>query len=422
MEIHAALNSPEGSSTTRTSSPQHNASKAPTTTPTASKSGKIKDTNKESGDYLNNMFSKFINFMEAQEDEEYEEYEVLHTPMFGVHVNEVPKSDAPVAPRAEAPHTDPISDAPVASATAAAPPLVTVSATAAAPTLASAPSVPASDPLPLPDASLPLPSLRPPKNWDPDPSVLSWAIKTLDTCEWSKEDRDAITNKFSPVEDFDHIFTAVPNPPDLLAAIQHPDNIERDYLFKRAESEQYLYSASEDLACGLRPLVEALSVLKGKGMDDTRLLLAQVGQSMASASCHLSRGRRELGRRFVPLETAPSLYRSKPSHLCLFGGAFIDDAVQKAADSKKVNKDLIFTPRKKKVLQPFRGSNSSPRPYYWNNWQWRGRSRFPRQQQQQQYDYSRGKFWGRGRGRKARRAHRGFGGRRQGSKSSTQAQ
>ena len=37
--------------------------------------------------------------------------------------------------------------------------------------------------LPLPDASLPLPSLRPPKNWDPDPSVLSWAVTTLDTCE-----------------------------------------------------------------------------------------------------------------------------------------------------------------------------------------------------------------------------------------------
>ena len=93
--------------------------------------------------------------------------------------------------------------------------------------------------LPLPDASLPLPSLRPPKNWDPDPSVLSWAITTLDTCEWAKEDRDNIIKQFSPNEAYDHIFTAVPNPPDLLAAIKHKDNLDRDYLFKRSETEHH---------------------------------------------------------------------------------------------------------------------------------------------------------------------------------------
>ena len=288
--------------------------------------------------------------------------------------------------------------------------------------IGNAPGTSSATPLPLPDASLPLPSLRPPMNWDPDPSVLSWAISTLDTCEWSKEDRETIIKEFSPNEAFDHIFTAVPNPPELLAAIKHKDNIERDFLFKRAETEHHLFSAAEDLSCGLRPLIEVISDLKGKNMDKTRNLLAKVVQSMASASCKISRGRRELGRRFVPFETAPSLFKNKPSHQCLFGGSSIDAAVQKASDSKKVNKDLVFVPRKK--AQPFRGAGSSSNR--WSNW--RGRALIPRLQQQYEPAFSGGyrgfqRFW-RGRGRwgwgRGRRGTRGTRGRAKKAKANSQ--
>ena len=62
--------------------------------------------------------------------------------------------------------------------------------------------------------------------------------------------REVIIKEFSPNEAFDHIFAAVPNAPELLAAIKYKDNLERDYLFKRAETEQFLFSAAEDLSCG----------------------------------------------------------------------------------------------------------------------------------------------------------------------------
>ena len=115
----------------------------------------------------------------------------------------------------------------------------------------------------LPDPSLPMPTSRPPKNWDPDPSVLLWASKTLDSCEWTKEDREFFVSKFSTDPDHDPMFSAVPNPPDLLAAIKSPELLDKDFLFKRAETENFLFSANEDLACGFRPLLEVLSSLKG---------------------------------------------------------------------------------------------------------------------------------------------------------------
>ena len=170
----------------------------------------------------------------------------------------------------------------------------------------------------LPDPSLPLPSTRPPKNWDPDPSVLLWASKTRDSCEWTKEDREFFAAKFSTDPDYDHMFSAIPNPPDLLAAIKSPELLDKDFLFKRAETEDFLFSANEDLACGFRPLLEVLSSLKDKGMNDTHTQLAYMFQSMSSAICKISRSRRELGRRFVPLDSAPALFKNKPSPQCLF--------------------------------------------------------------------------------------------------------
>ena len=246
---------------------------------------------------------------------------------------------------------------------------------------------------PLPDASLPLATDRPPKNWEPDPSVLAWASKSLDSCEWTKEDRKVFAEKFSPDPSHDHLFSAVRNPPDLLAAIRSPDLLTRDFLFKRAEAEQFLFSANEDLASGLRPLIHVLSDLKGKDMEETRVNLAYVFQSMASAICHLSRGRRELGRRFVPSDSASILFSNKPSHYCIFGYNSIDMAMEKTVEAKKINKDLVHVPKKRKFFRL---------PHYPQNFksgkQWDNRDRYR--------NSNRGKFHKRG---KHNRGSRGKG-------------
>ena len=202
---------------------------------------------------------------------------------FGVNVNEPQSSRVDATKYSDAPldENNNISAVPLPSVAPVANPVVS------APTAA----------VILPDASLPLATDRPPKNWDPDPSLLAWAEAALDgKCEWSKKDREVFIAKFSPDPIHDHLFKAVPNPPELLTAIQDPVNLERDYLFKRFEAEQHFYSANEDLSCGLRPLLDVMSSMKDKAdMKETRQLLAYVFQSMASASCRLSRGRRELG-------------------------------------------------------------------------------------------------------------------------------
>ena len=117
---------------------------------------------------------------------------------------------------------------------------------------------------PVPDAGLPSLSLCPPLNWHPDLEDLAWAIETLDLCKWSKKDRDVFEKKYSSSPEHDHLFKAVKNPPDLLNAIRSPDLVAWDYLFKRADNtEQFLYNANKDLACGFRPLVDLLTSLKG---------------------------------------------------------------------------------------------------------------------------------------------------------------
>ena len=441
LELHEVLDD-TGSVSTETATPPRN-----------NVTDNVKESSKKPMDKseIRHMFKEFMDYyhemkdyVDPEQEEEVDEELPDAQPIFGVNINEqstrVEAGEGTYAPSRDYLPTFVNSaftrDAPVdvhlPPPTVAAPIQSNVNYQTNAPMTSgnvpmasgNAPGPSSATPLPLPDASLPLPSLRPPMNWDPDPSVLSWGVTTLDTCEWSKEDREKLIKDFSPNEDFDHIFTAVPNPPELLAAIKHKDNIDRDYLFKRAETEHHLYSAAEDLSCGLRPLIEVISDLKGKNMDHTRSLLAKVFQSMASASCRISRGRRELGRRFVPLETAPSLFRNKPSHQCIFGGRSIDAAVQKASDSKKVNKDLVFVPRKK--TQPFRGAGSSFNR--WNNW--RGQAYVPRQQQQynpSSFGGYRGgyqKFWSRGRGRwgwgRGRRGTRGARGRAKKAKANTQ--
>ena len=167
-----------------------------------------------------------------------------------------------------------------------------------------------------PDKSLPSAiTSRAPTNWFPHPEVLAWAVREVDNCEWSPAIRECFESDFSPEEKFDHLFTAVSAPKDMLDAEQHPEIKKKDFLFKRFETEEFLHDANKDLVCGFRPLIEVLSNLRDiPEMDNNRNMVAHVFQCMASAALKLSRGRRELGRRFVPLENANALFRTKPSH------------------------------------------------------------------------------------------------------------
>ena len=90
-----------------------------------------------------------------------------------------------------------------------------------------------------PDPTLPLPSERPPVNWSPDPSLLAWADRALDSVEWTEAQRLAIQKEFSPRPEFDHLFTAVPTPDSLTTAMEHPVTVKRDYLFSRVTADDF---------------------------------------------------------------------------------------------------------------------------------------------------------------------------------------
>ena len=214
------------------------------------------------------------------------------------------------------------------------------------------PNPPASvaHPLISPDKSLPpVISTRAPTNWYPDPQVMAWASEMVDQSEWTSADRDIIKKQFSPDSEFDHIFSAVMPPTGMLSAIQSPEMKKKDFLFRRAETEEFLLEANKDLVCGFRPMIEVLSNLKDDpSQEGNRILLARVFQCMASSAIHISRGRRELGRRFVNFANMEALYRSKPSHYTFFGDSSVDTAVTKAVAESKINKDLIVMPKKRK--------------------------------------------------------------------------
>ena len=88
-------------------------------------------------------------------------------------------------------------------------------------------------------------------------------------------------------------------------------------------------------------------------------LLGQVFHGLASATVKLSRGRRELARRFVPLTNAPALFRTKPSHRSIFGGDSTQSAVDQAVKDSKQDKSLVFIPNKKQKTMPFRSPGFS---------------------------------------------------------------
>ena len=177
-----------------------------------------------------------------------------------------------------------------------------------------------------PDPSLPQADSEIP-NWNLDPAVVSWADSCIDKIEWTSENRKAIYAEFTPPKDIEHLFQPVTMPQQIQGAMKDKTVIQHDYLFKRYTTETYLYNCNLDIATSLRPLLEVISSTKD---DPNRardhFLLGQVFHGLASATVKLSRGRRELARRFVPLTNAPALYRTKPSHRSSFGGDSIQSS------------------------------------------------------------------------------------------------
>ena len=152
-------------------------------------------------------------------------------------------------------------------------------------------------------------------------------------------------------------------------ALQAAETKKRDYLFRRAETEEFLLEANKDIVCGFRPLLEVLSNLKGQpGMEANRTLLARVFQCMSSSAVHISRGRRELGRRFVNLNNAEALFSKAPSHYTFFGSSSVDTAVTQAVADSKINKDLIVMPKKRRFISS-RGMHPGGKSFYNNNFQ-----------------------------------------------------
>ena len=210
-----------------------------------------------------------------------------------------------------------------------------------------------------PDPSLPQADSEIP-NWNLDPAVVSWADSCIDKIEWTSENRKAIYAEFTPPKDIEHLFQPVTMPQQIQDAMKDKTVIQHDYLFKRYTTETYLYNCNLDIVTSLRPLMEVISSTKD---DPNRardhFLLGQVFHGLASATVKLSRGRRELARRFVPLTNAPALYRTKPSHRSIFGGDSTQSAVDQAVKDSKQDKSLVFIPNKKQKTMPFRSPGLS---------------------------------------------------------------
>ena len=147
------------------------------------------------------------------------------------------------------------------------------------------------------------------QNWHPDPAVISWALNMVDLADWSPDDRKAINLKFVPSSVYAHLFDAVHMPPDLLSCLKNKSSIASDYLFNRFSAETFFYNCNLDLVTAYKPLLQVLSNLKDiPGQKDNRFLLGRVFQGMVSATIKLSRGRRELVRKFVPLANATAFF------------------------------------------------------------------------------------------------------------------
>ena len=211
-------------------------------------------------------------------------------------------------------------------------------------------------------------------------------------------------------------------PKKLYKTLKTPAAKKKDYLFSRYIVEQLLYNASADLCAAIRPIVEVLSVLTTLDFSSDKVLAKVMEKVMkklnvsrlknllghgilgiCSANIKISRGRRELARRFVRIDWAEALYAVKPTHSSIFGGTSLEDAIKTAKESSKLDSSLVYAPRKK----PFRPSFSYYKDFqYPPSYQGRGgKSQGFRQYQNQPYypNKSRGKNQtprGRGRGGK----------------------
>ena len=156
-------------------------------------------------------------------------------------------------------------------------------------------------------------------NWWADEGVLLWAGSMVDS-EWSIEDRKSVMKQFIPEKEHKHLFDAVQMPPKALEAIKHPLTSEKDYLFKRSLTETFLYNCNLDITTCYRPLLEVISNLTDvPDQQENRYLLGKDFEGLSSSAIRLSRGRRELARKFVPLANTPVIFRTTPSHNNVFG-------------------------------------------------------------------------------------------------------
>ena len=256
-----------------------------------------------------------------------------------------------------------------------------------------------------PDAELPSGNEVLP-NWHPDQSTVDWALKMIDCIDWTAEDRKSLNAEFTPVPELAHLFTPVSMPPELLASMKHKNTLKQDYIFHRYATETFLYNATFDLVTAYKPLLSVISKLKNvPEQKENRYLLGKVFHGMISSAVKIAKGRRELVRRFVPLENAPALYKVNPTHNSIFGGTSIEEALTAASKETSRAKGLVYVP--KKPQQPFRRSGASGRGF--PRYRYSKSQYEPSYYQQQSRSYEDSQYKGRSRSKNHRRRSRGHG-------------
>ena len=82
--------------------------------------------------------------------------------------------------------------------------------------------------------------------------------------------------------------------------------------------------------------------------------MGHVSHLLASTVDKSSRDRRELAGRFVPLDNATSLLKSKPTHSSIFGSSSTEAALEVVTKAAKQNKESVY--RAKTTKKPFQRS------------------------------------------------------------------
>ena len=168
-----------------------------------------------------------------------------------------------------------------------------------------------------------------------------------------------MVEKFQAKEEYDHLFLPVKMPSKLYKAMKSSVTKKRDYLFNRQELERSLYNASADLCAAVKPLIEAVSLLDDRpGCGDIKCLIGQGILGLLSSNIKISKGRRELGRRFVRLDCAEALFSVAPSHHSLFGGKSDSAAVTAAKEATKLDDSLVHKPKFKRPFRPSYSTNA----------------------------------------------------------------